>query len=112
MKPVSELRINIGTKIEDTAGMGISFKSEDKVTPWGEGANLGKLEEETQKPKRKYTRKPKNVEQVDENKPETALNVAESVKEGENEDKNATETVDAVENEQNALSKDDVAQED
>lgn len=112
VKPVSELRINIGTKIEDTAGMGISFKSEDKVTPWGEGANLGKLEEETQKPKRKYTRKPKNVEQVDENKPETALNVAESVKEGENNGENATEAADAVENAQNALSKDDVAQED
>lgn len=112
MKPVSELRINIGTKIEDTAGMGISFKSEDKVTPWGEGANLGKLEEEAQKPKRKYTRKPKNVEQVDEKKPETALNVAESVKEGENNGENATEAADAVENAQNALSKDDVAQED
>jgi len=84
VKPVSELRINIGTKIEDTAGMGISFKSEDKVTPWGEGANLGKLEEEAQKPKRKYTRKPKNVEQVDENKLETSQNAVESVKEDEN----------------------------
>lgn len=69
MKPVSELRINIGTKIEDTAGMGISFKSEDKVTPWGEGANLGKLEEEAQKPKRKYTRKPKTLNKLTKTSP-------------------------------------------
>ena len=111
VKPVSELRINIGTKIEDTAGMGISFKSGDKVTPWGDGANLGKLEEETQKPKRKYTRKPKTVEQVDENKSETSQNAVESVKEGENEVENKTKTADAVENTQNVLVKDDVAQE-
>ena len=62
VKPVSELRINIGTRIEDTQGMGIHFKSDEKVAPWGVGASLGNLETE-QKPKRKYNRKPKNEEE-------------------------------------------------
>ncbi len=62
VKPVSELRINIGTKIEDTEGMGIHFKRDEKVAPWGEGANLGNLDKEPQKPKRKYTRKAKQTD--------------------------------------------------
>ncbi len=60
-KPLSQMKINIGGRIEDTVGMGINIKSEDNVTPWGDGANLGKIEskEEALKPKRKYNRKPK-----------------------------------------------------
>jgi len=61
VKPVSEMRINIGGRIEDTAGMGISFKGENRPVLWGGNTNLGNLETEKteQKPKRKYTRKPK-----------------------------------------------------
>lgn len=84
VKPVSELRINIGTKIEDTAGMGISFKSGDKVTPWGDGANLGNLDQESQKPKRKYTRKPKKDKHEDEQSLKIAQNAPESVRIDEN----------------------------
>lgn len=85
VKPVSELRINIGTKIEDTEGMGIHFKSDKKVVPWGEGANLGNLDKEPQKPKRKYTRKAKQTDLVDENLSKTAQNASEDVTDGENE---------------------------
>ncbi len=61
VKPVSEMRINIGGRIEDTAGMGISVKGENKPVLWGGNTNLGNLEtiKTEQKPKRKYTRKPK-----------------------------------------------------
>lgn len=60
----SELRINVGGRIEDTQGMGISFKGDGSVTPWGEGAKLGNLDEKKEdKPKRKYNRKPKPQEQ-------------------------------------------------
>lgn len=70
-KPKSELRINLGGRIEDTQGMGISFKGDDAVTPWGDGAKLGKLDEnKEQKPKRKYNRKPKQ-EKVEDAKAET-----------------------------------------
>ncbi len=74
VKPVSEMRINIGGRIENTDGMGISFKGETKPVLWGGNANLGKLdgEKNEQKPKRKYTRKPKTeeskVEAVEESK--------------------------------------------
>ncbi len=74
VKPVSEMRINIGGRIENTDGMGISFKGESKPVLWGGNANLGKLdgEKNEQKPKRKYTRKPKTedvkVEAVEETK--------------------------------------------
>lgn len=60
-KPVSELRINVGTRIEDTQGMGIHFKSDEKIAPWGIGVTLKNTDTE-QKPKRKYNRKPKNDE--------------------------------------------------
>ena len=68
MKPVSEMRINIGGRIENTDGMGISFKGETKPVLWGGNANLGKLDGEKteQKPKRKYTRKPKPEETKEE----------------------------------------------
>lgn len=100
VKPVSELRINIGTKIEDTAGMGISFKSGDKVTPWGEGANLGNLDQESQKPKRKYTRKPKKDEHEDEKTPKIAQNAPESVRIDKNElDSTAESTVKSTDSE-------------
>lgn len=61
-KPVSELRINVGTRIEDTQGMGIHFKSDEKIAPWGIGVTLKNTDTE-QKPKRKYNRKPKNDEE-------------------------------------------------
>lgn len=96
VKPVSELRINIGTKIEDTQGMGISFKADDKVTPWGDGANLGKLEDEPQKPKRKYTRKPKKAEQAYENTPETAQIASDGVKERKDDVSGDGETKDSA----------------
>lgn len=95
VKPVSELRINIGTKIEDTAGMGISFKSGDKVTPWGEGANLGNLDQESQKPKRKYTRKPKKDEHEDEKTLKIAQNAPESVRIDKNEPESIAESTDS-----------------
>lgn len=60
-KPVSELRINVGTRIEDTQGMGIHFKSDEKIAPWGIGVTLKNTDTE-QKPKRKYNRKSKNDE--------------------------------------------------
>ena len=68
VKPVSEMRINIGGRIENTDGMGISFKGETKPVLWGGNANLGKLDGEKteQKPKRKYTRKPKTEETKEE----------------------------------------------
>ncbi len=59
-KPVSELRINIGTRIEDTQGMGIHFKSDEKIAPWGIGVTLKNPDTE-QTPKR--NRKPKNEEE-------------------------------------------------
>ncbi len=62
VKPVSELRINIGTRIEDTQGMGIHFKSDEKIAPWGIGVTLKNPDTE-QTPKRKYNRKPKNEEE-------------------------------------------------
>lgn len=92
VKPVSELRINIGTKIEDTAGMGISFKSGDKVTPWGDGANLGNLDQESQKPKHKYTRKPKKDEHEDEKALKIAQNASESVRIDKNEPESTVES--------------------
>ena len=92
IRPKSELRINIGTKIEDTQGMGISFKKADKVMPWGDGANLGKFEQEGQKPKRKYTRKAKKVEETDEKSSETAQIAPESVKEQNDDDKSNNES--------------------
>ena len=92
IRPKSELRINIGTKIEDTQGMGISFKKADKVMPWGDGANLGKLEQEEQKPKRKYTRKAKKVDETDEKSSETAQIAPESVKEQNDDDKSNNES--------------------
>lgn len=61
-KPVSELRINVGTRIEDTQGMGIHFKSDEKIAPLGIGVTLKNTDTE-QKPKRKYNRKPKNDEE-------------------------------------------------
>ena len=61
-KPVSELRINIGTRIEDTQGMGIHFKSDEKIVPWGVGVTF-KNQDTEKKPKRKYNRKPKNDEE-------------------------------------------------
>lgn len=61
-KPVSELRINIGTRIEDTQGMGIHFKSDEKIAPWGIGVTIKNPDTE-QTPKRKYNRKPKNEEE-------------------------------------------------
>ena len=68
VKPVSEMRINIGGRIENTDGMGISLKGETKPVLWGGNANLGKLDGEKteQKPKRKYTRKPKTEETKEE----------------------------------------------
>ncbi len=61
-KPVSELRINIGTRIEDTQGMGIHFKSDEKIAPWGIGVTLKNLDTE-KKTNRKYNdRKPENDE--------------------------------------------------
>ncbi len=68
VKPVSEMRINIGGRIENTDGMGINFKGETKPVLWGGNANLGKLDGEKteQKPKRKYTRKPKTEETKEE----------------------------------------------
>ncbi len=95
VKPVSELRINIGTKIEDTAGMGISFKSGDKVTPWGDGANLGNLDQESQKSKRKYTRKPKKDEHEDEKTPKIAQNAPESARIDENEPESTVKSTDS-----------------
>lgn len=95
VKPVSELRINIGTKIEDTAGMGISFKSGDKVTPWGEGANLGNLDQGSQKPKRKYTRKPKQDEHEDDKTLKIAQNAPESVRIDENEPESTVKSTDS-----------------
>lgn len=62
VKPVSELRINIDTRIEDTQGMGIHFKSDEKIAPWGIGVTI-KNTDTVQKPKRKYNRKPKNEEE-------------------------------------------------
>ena len=61
-KPVSELRINIGTRIDDTQGMGIHFKSDEKIVPWGVGVTF-KNQDTEKKPKRKYNRKPKNDEE-------------------------------------------------
>ena len=61
-KPVSELRINIGTRIEDTQGMGIHFKSDEKIAPWGIGVTIKNPDTE-QTPKRKYNRKPKTEEE-------------------------------------------------
>lgn len=68
VKSVSEMRINIGGRIENTEGMGISLKGETKPVLWGGNANLGKLDGEKteQKPKRKYTRKPKTEETKEE----------------------------------------------
>ena len=59
-KPVSELRINIGTRIEDTQGMGIHFKSDERIAPWGIGVTIKNPDTE-QTPKR--NRKPKNEEE-------------------------------------------------
>lgn len=77
IKPVSEMHINLGGKVEDTQGMGISFKNENSITPWGDGAKLGNLEHKDEnKPKRKYTRRKKA-----ENEAETVEKVIESEKE-------------------------------
>ncbi len=60
-KPVSELRINIGTRIEDTQGMGIHFKSDEKIAPWGIGVTLKNPDTEKNQ-NRKHNRKSENDE--------------------------------------------------
>ena len=94
IKPVSELRINIGGRIENTDGMGISFKGENRPVLWGGNTNLGNLETEQteQKPKRKYTRKPKTEETKVEAVEEVKTTDASAVKtDAENEVKSSVE---------------------
>ncbi|MGN0744254.1 MAG: DUF2357 domain-containing protein [Christensenellales bacterium] len=51
LTPVDENKVAVGE---------LHLKEDDAVTPWGEGANLGNLDKKDEnKPKRKYTRKPK-----------------------------------------------------
>lgn len=58
-KPKKE--INITPVDENKVAVGdVHIKREDGVAPWGDGANLGKLDQsKDQKPKRQYNRKPK-----------------------------------------------------
>ncbi len=60
-KPVSELRINIGTRIEDTQGMGIHFKDDEKIAPWGIGVTIKNPDTE-KNPNRKRNLKSENDE--------------------------------------------------
>ena len=94
LTPVDENKVAVGE---------VHVKDGDKVIPWGENAELGKFEQEEKKPKRKYTRKAKKVDETDEKSTETAQIAPESVKTQSEGDKSINESdnrrIDVAENE-------------
>ena len=83
LTPVDENKVAVGD---------VHVKEGEDVTPWGEGANLGNLDQESQKPKRKYTRKPKKDEHEDEKALKIAQNASESVRIDKNEPESTAES--------------------